>query len=117
MPIGCVALRELLDNALRFTPAGGVWRCATRVAGGVTIEVQDSGPGIPSEMQPYIFDRFYRQDISHSTPGFGLGLPVNASSSSLPRRPAGNGKPTRRRQPLSHRAAAVKNDEPECLVR
>ncbi|MFZ1507717.1 MAG: ATP-binding protein, partial [Anaerolineae bacterium] len=72
-----VALRELLDNALRFTPAGGrVALRSARVAGGVTIEVQDSGPGIPSEMQPYIFDRFYRQDISHSTPGFGLGLPI-----------------------------------------
>lgn len=72
-----VALRELLDNAVRFTPAGG--RIEVRTASlpdAVTIEVQDNGPGILPEIQSRVFDRFYRQDASHTTPGFGLGLPI-----------------------------------------
>lgn len=72
-----VALRELLDNAVRFTPAGGRIEVRTAcLSDGVTIEVQDNGPGILPEMQSRVFDRFYRQDVSHSTPGFGLGLPI-----------------------------------------
>ena len=72
-----MALHELLDNALRFTPAhGSVTVCSAGDADGVTVEVQDTGPGIPPDVLPHIFERFYRQDVAHTTSGFGLGLPI-----------------------------------------
>ncbi len=71
------ALHELLNNAVRFTPAGGsITVRSASDADGVTVEVQDTGPGIAADVLPHIFERFYRQDVAHTTPGFGLGLPI-----------------------------------------
>ncbi|GAB4519274.1 MAG: hypothetical protein OHK0046_27880 [Anaerolineae bacterium] len=71
------ALEELLDNAYRFTPPDGAIRLAAGTTNGhVWIEVNDTGPGIPKEALPHIFETFWRQDTAHSTPGFGLGLTI-----------------------------------------
>jgi len=69
-------LGNLIDNALRYTPAGGVVtvRCG-RQAGQAYLEVEDSGPGIPQEEQEKIFDRFYRIPGSPDD-GCGLGLAI-----------------------------------------
>lgn len=71
------ALANLLDNALRFTPAGG--RIEVEVAGlpdgGAEVRVRDSGRGIPAEDLPRVFERFYR-GRSNSRPGSGLGLAI-----------------------------------------
>jgi two-component system sensor histidine kinase BaeS len=72
-------LSNLLDNALVHTPPGG--RVSISVHGGppvVTIDVADTGPGIPAEHLPHVFDRFYRADPSRSrtTGGVGLGLAI-----------------------------------------
>lgn len=71
------ALRQLLDNAARYSP-NGVAVCVTtaRADGHVKIDVRDAGPGIPADDLPHIFDRFYRQDRAHTSPGFGLGLSI-----------------------------------------
>ena len=67
----------LLDNALKHTPEGGAVEIGvTGSPGMVAIAVSDSGPGIPEDQLPYIFDRFYRADPSRSTPGAGLGLAI-----------------------------------------
>jgi signal transduction histidine kinase len=72
------ALQNLAANALRHTPDGGeVSLRATRVADGVHIVVSDTGPGIPSEHLPLIFDRFYKADASRkAAAGSGLGLSI-----------------------------------------
>lgn len=71
------ALRQILDNACRFSPPDS----AIMVAAGaddshIWITVRDSGPGIPEDHLPHIFDLFWRGDEAHTTPGFGLGLPI-----------------------------------------
>ena len=63
-------LHNLLSNALRYTPNGGVIQVASR---GTTISVTDSGPGIPPETLPHVFDRFYK---SSDSGGMGLGLSI-----------------------------------------
>lgn len=71
------AFEQLVDNACRYTATGGlITITAGTEANHVWIEVRDNGPGIPSEALPHIFETFWRQDTPHSTPGFGLGLPV-----------------------------------------
>ena len=67
-------LSNLVGNALKFTPSGGVVQLrATSVAGGVRFEVRDSGPGIASENRARVFERYWRS-ASHSEQGVGLGL-------------------------------------------
>ena len=67
----------LLDNAVKYSPDGApIALRVTRSPGSVTIAVTDSGPGIPDDQLPYLFDRFYRADPSRSTPGTGLGLAI-----------------------------------------
>ena len=68
----------LLDNALKFTPAGGTIEVRASGQGSrVTIAVADTGRGIAAENLPRIFDRFYRADEARSPqPGAGLGLSI-----------------------------------------
>jgi len=73
------ALVNLVDNALKYTPAGGVVRISSHVAGDlVALAVTDTGLGIPPEHLPRIFERFYRVDRSRSRAfgGTGLGLSI-----------------------------------------
>jgi two-component system sensor histidine kinase BaeS len=73
-------LSNLVANALRYTPAGGVVTLQAQPAdGGVRITVRDTGEGIPPEDLPYVFDRFWRGDRSRSHvggAGSGLGLAI-----------------------------------------
>lgn len=70
-------LANLLDNALKFTPAGGHVTLAVEPRGDeVEFSVQDTGPGIPPEHIPHLFDRFWHsRGVSH-THGSGLGLAI-----------------------------------------
>ncbi len=73
------ALRNLIGNALKFTPRGGTVTIASRPDGnGVAISVTDTGPGIPPEHAAVIFDK-YRQAVvagAHKLQGTGLGLAI-----------------------------------------
>jgi signal transduction histidine kinase len=69
------ALANLLDNALKYSPAGTtVMLRGRRALGNIELSVTDQGPGIPPEDQPRIWDRLYRGDKSRSQRGLGLGL-------------------------------------------
>jgi signal transduction histidine kinase len=71
------ALGNLLDNALKFTPSGGiVTLTAQRSNTCLNIRVIDSGIGIPSAELDRIFDHFYRGSNTHDYPGSGLGLAI-----------------------------------------
>lgn len=70
-------LLNLLDNAIKYTPSGGTVSITARATqSSAEISVADSGPGIPSELQPRIFERFFRGDQARtrSDPGGGAGL-------------------------------------------
>jgi two-component system, OmpR family, sensor kinase len=72
-------LKNLLDNALRYTPAGGVVEArATRERDNVRIDISDTGPGVAAEDLPRVFDRFFRgeKDRSVSSGNAGLGLAI-----------------------------------------
>ena len=69
----------LIENAVKFTPAGGEINVHLyQDSGWVWFAVQDNGPGIPAQVQPYIFDRFYQADglPTREYEGLGLGLAV-----------------------------------------
>lgn len=67
-----IMLANLVDNAIRYTPAGGTVDVVLRRAGdSIAFDVRDTGPGIPAAELPRVFDRFYR---GSSTPGQGSGL-------------------------------------------
>lgn len=71
------ALWQLLDNAYRFTPADGMIQVTVSIERRhLWLDIQDSGPGIPEDILPRIFETFWRRDEAHTTPGFGLGLPI-----------------------------------------
>lgn len=67
------AVNNLLDNAAKWSPEGGV--IEVTLASGV-LTVRDHGPGIAEEDLPHIFDRFYRSQAARGTPGSGLGLAI-----------------------------------------
>jgi signal transduction histidine kinase len=69
-----ILVRNLVDNAVRYTPPGGTVRVTCRNQEGVMLEVADSGPGIPPAERERAFDRFYR--LSASETGSGLGLAI-----------------------------------------
>jgi two-component system phosphate regulon sensor histidine kinase PhoR len=72
-------LTNLVDNALRYTPAGGrITVAADREGPGIALTVRDTGVGITGEHLPRIFERFYRADASRSREegGTGLGLAI-----------------------------------------
>jgi signal transduction histidine kinase len=82
IPLTCTAgdLRSLLDNlienALRYTPEGGVVDVRVlQEQGRIAVEVVDTGPGIPQEMLPRVFDRFFRVP-GNGANGSGLGLAI-----------------------------------------
>jgi heavy metal sensor kinase len=70
---------NLLDNAIRYTEPGGKARAAVENTGpDLRITISDSGPGVPADAAPYLFDRFYRADKSRDRErgGSGLGLAI-----------------------------------------
>jgi signal transduction histidine kinase len=69
------ALANLLDNALKHTPAGGrIELSLSPRDGSASIAVADDGPGIPENEREKVRERFYQLDRSRGTPGAGLGL-------------------------------------------
>jgi two-component system sensor histidine kinase KdpD len=73
-----LALRQLIDNAIKYSPAGSPIRIgADLLDGNVGLWVADDGPGVASSEMDRVFERFYRGDSArHTVPGSGLGLSV-----------------------------------------
>jgi two-component system sensor histidine kinase MprB len=67
------AVSNLLDNARKWSPPGGVVEVALRDG---ELTVRDHGPGFSEEDLPFVFDRFYRADRARGLPGSGLGLAI-----------------------------------------
>ncbi len=75
-------LSNILDNALRYTPAGGrITLSARSVDGEVELRIQDTGPGLPPDELDKIFERFYRVETSRTRDegGSGLGFAIARS--------------------------------------
>ncbi|WP_413196345.1 sensor histidine kinase [Pararobbsia alpina] len=74
------ALGNMLDNAIKFTPVGGLVRINLHQDGpGARLEVIDSGPGIAADERKAVTQRFYRSERTAQLPGSGLGLSVVAA--------------------------------------
>ena len=73
------AVRNLIDNSLKYTPAGGtVSITSARTPGGMRVDFVNDGPGIPAAELPYVFERFFRAEYSRSRDagGAGIGLAI-----------------------------------------
>ncbi|MDO9596630.1 MAG: sensor histidine kinase N-terminal domain-containing protein [Azoarcus sp.] len=68
-------IKNLMDNAIKYTPRGGSVTARTRHAGAPILEVEDTGEGIPEADRERVFERFYRV-LGSSADGSGLGLPI-----------------------------------------
>jgi len=75
------ALANLLDNAVKYTPAGGavMLRVRRRTSGEIELSVTDTGPGVPEADRERVVDRFVRLENSRNAPGAGLGLSLVAA--------------------------------------
>jgi len=68
-------IANLLGNAIKYTPAGGAVTVATALRGGkAALIVKDTGPGIPAELLPHLFQKYRRARESRRVEGTGLGL-------------------------------------------
>jgi len=68
-------IANLLDNAIKYTPAeGSITVSAGRQGQAAVVTIRDTGPGVPTQDLPHIWDRLFRGDQSRSQPGLGLGL-------------------------------------------
>ena len=88
------AVANMLDNAGKFSPDGGVVDVVLDPTG--QLVVADRGPGVPHDALPHVFDRFFRADEARALPGSGLGLAIvqqvvegHGGSISLNNRPGG----------------------------
>ncbi len=72
------AVLNVLDNAAKWSPEGAQVLVTMRETGRglLELDVDDAGPGIPSEERELVFERFYRTTVSRSMPGSGLGLAI-----------------------------------------
>jgi signal transduction histidine kinase len=78
------ALANLIDNAIKYTPAeGSVTIFAAETPSGVDLTVADSGPGIPAADRTRVIERFVRLEASRNSPGTGLGLSLVAAVARL----------------------------------
>jgi signal transduction histidine kinase len=78
------AIANLLDNAIKHTPAGGRIRVTIgEHDGGIDLTVADTGTGIPEADRQRVLERFVRLEESRSTPGAGLGLSLVAAVAKL----------------------------------
>ncbi|MHC1713686.1 MAG: sensor histidine kinase [Solidesulfovibrio sp.] len=78
------ALANLLDNAVKYTPAGGtITLSLTTPPTGPELTVADTGPGVPPEHRELVLERFARLESSRNTPGSGLGLSLVAAAAGL----------------------------------
>jgi two-component system, OmpR family, sensor histidine kinase TctE len=68
-------IKNLIDNAIKYTPRGGSVTARTRYAGAPIFEVEDTGVGIPEADRERVFERFYRV-LGSGADGSGLGLPI-----------------------------------------
>ena len=68
-------VKNLVDNAVKYTPSGGSVTARTRFAGSPILEVEDTGPGIPEGDRERVFERFFRV-LGSGVDGSGLGLPI-----------------------------------------
>ncbi|AWI79854.1 sensor histidine kinase [Parazoarcus communis] len=90
-------VKNLMDNAIKYTPRGGSVTARTRHAGAPIFEVEDTGEGIPEADRERVFERFYRV-LGSGADGSGLGLPIvreiaelHRATVSLSPNPAGQG--------------------------
>jgi signal transduction histidine kinase len=79
------ALANLVDNAIKYTPAGGEVRVGLEISGsrGAELVVADSGPGIPPKDRQRVVERFVRLEASRNSAGTGLGLSLVAAVARL----------------------------------
>jgi signal transduction histidine kinase len=71
-----MVLKNLVENAVKFTAAGRVVTHIRQRGGGIEFEVSDTGAGIPKDQQTAIFEPFRRVHDPTATPGVGLGLHI-----------------------------------------
>jgi two-component system sensor histidine kinase QseC len=71
-----ILIRNLVDNAIRYTPADGTINVSVYSEGEmIVLMVADNGPGIPTELRSRVFERFFRV-LGNKSPGSGLGLAI-----------------------------------------